>query len=48
MLTIFGAVAQLERDYIKERQREGRGYYFIPLLFFFGLPILYMLIFLHI
>lgn len=23
MLTIFGAVAQLERDYIKERQREG-------------------------
>ena len=23
MLTIFGAVAELERDYIKERQREG-------------------------
>ncbi|SHJ65106.1 Site-specific DNA recombinase [Hathewaya proteolytica DSM 3090] len=23
MLTIFGAVAQLERDYIKDRQREG-------------------------
>lgn len=23
MLTIFGAVAQLEREYIKERQREG-------------------------
>jgi DNA invertase Pin-like site-specific DNA recombinase len=23
MLTIFGAVAQLERDYLKDRQREG-------------------------
>lgn len=23
MLTVFGAVAQLERDYIKERQAEG-------------------------
>ena len=23
MLTVFGAVAQLERDYIKDRQREG-------------------------